>query len=66
MGKKIPVRTGCQNCSRCTGSIGGNAARKTVRGTGVALGAVVTVGLSLLFIRRCRACDHPMGSHHHH
>lgn len=63
MGKKIRVLTGCQNCSRCTGSIGGNAARKMARGAGVATGAAATVGLSLLFTRKCRGCDHPMGSH---
>ncbi|MFJ4667324.1 SHOCT domain-containing protein [Kitasatospora purpeofusca] len=48
------VRTGCQNCSKCTGSVVGNVGRAAGR----AGAATMTFGMSELMARKCRACGH--------
>ncbi|WP_406088174.1 SHOCT domain-containing protein [Kitasatospora purpeofusca] len=48
------VQTGCQNCSKCTGSVVGNMGRAAGR----AGAATMTFGISELMARKCRACGH--------
>ncbi len=55
----IKVQTGCQNCTKCTGSVAGNMGRAVGR----AGAAAMTVGMSELVMRKCRACGHLQNLH---
>ncbi|WP_035805824.1 hypothetical protein [Kitasatospora mediocidica] len=63
MAKRVKIESSCRDCSRCTGSPLGNAARATVRGTVRSTAALATLGLSEALTRRCRLCGHVMGTH---
>lgn len=53
------VHIACRDCSRCTNSGGGELGQKILWG----FAHLYSLGLTLLLMKRCRGCQHPMFQH---
>jgi hypothetical protein len=56
---KVQVQTACRDCQMCTGHKFTGAGRSIGRGTA----DVMSLGITNVARRTCKACDHPMSEH---
>lgn len=59
MTKQVKAITGCSNCRMCTGSAFTGKGRTVARGTM----DLMTLGVTHLARKHCKACKHPMSEH---
>jgi hypothetical protein len=56
---RIKVQTGCRDCTMCTGNAFTGKGRSMGRGTA----DVLTLGVTAVARKKCKACGHPMSEH---